>query len=90
MKFGLRGALLGFSVALCLAGIAYLLNSYHVPYNLDELYIALAPTSLILMLTENATPSAQALIVLIFGVQNAIIYGLLGLLAGKVCGWISK
>lgn len=45
------GAVLGFCVALSLALLAYYLNSYRILYHLDNLYLLLAPTSVILMAT---------------------------------------
>jgi hypothetical protein len=68
--FGVVGAVLGFFVALVLAALAYYLNSHGIIYHLDKLYLALAPTSLILMATEHATPSAQAMVVLISRYQT--------------------
>lgn len=85
-KFGLCATVLGFFVALCLAGLAYVLNFNHITYNLDTLYTILGPTSLILMATEHATAGTQVFIVMVFALQNAIIYGLLGLVVGKMWG----
>lgn len=89
VKFGIRGAILGFIVALGLAGLAYFLNWRHIAYNLDTLFMVLAPTSLLLMLTEHATVGGQIVVVLIVCVQNAVIYLVLGLITGAFWGWIS-
>ena len=89
VKFGIRGAILGFVVALCLAELAYFLNSRHVTYHLDTLYTVLAPTSFFLMLTDHATLGGQIAAVLIVAVQNAFIYLVVGLLTGAFWGWIS-
>jgi hypothetical protein len=80
--FGMVGAALGFCVALVLAALAYYLNSHRIIYHLDTLYLVLAPTSLILMATEHATPSAQAMVVLIFALSNSVLYAIVSSLIG--------
>ena len=82
--FGVVGAALGFCVALVLAALAYYLNSHGSIYNLDTLYLVLAPTSLILMATEHASPSAEAMIVLIFALSNSILYAIVSSLVGLI------
>jgi len=89
VKFGIRGAILGFVIALGLAGLAYFLNWRQITYHLDTLYTVLAPTSLFLMLTDHATLGGQIVVVLIVAVQNAFIYLVLGLITGAFCEWIS-
>ena len=78
------GAVLGFCVALSLALLAYYLNSYRILYHLDNLYLLLAPTSVILMATEHATPSAQVMVVLIFALSNSILYAIIFFIIGLI------
>ena len=82
--FGMIGAGLGFCVALALAALAYYLNSHRILYHLDNLYLLLAPTSVILMATEHATPSAQAMVVLIFALSNSILYAIIFFIIGLI------
>jgi hypothetical protein len=82
--FGMVGAALGFCIALILAALAYYLNSHGIVYHLDTLYLVLAPTSLVLMATEHATPSAQAMVVLIFALSNSVLYGIMFSLIGLI------
>jgi cellobiose-specific phosphotransferase system component IIC len=89
VKFGIRGAILGFVIALALAGLAYFLNWRQITYHLDTLYMVLAPTSLFLMLTDHATLGGQIVVVLIIALQNAFIYLVLGLITGALWSWIS-
>ena len=67
-----------------MSGFAYYANSHHLAYDLSRLYICLAPTSIVLMATERATPSAQAMIILIFAFSNALIYGFAFLVIGDI------
>ena len=83
-QFGVVGAALGFCVALVLAALAYYLNSHGIVYHLDTLYLLLTPTSLILMATEHATPSAQAMVVLVFACSNSILYAIVFSVIGIV------
>jgi len=69
---------------------AYYANSHHLAYDLSLLYICLAPTSIVLIATERATPSAVAMIVLIFAFSNALIYGFVFLVIGKIWDVISR
>ena len=86
--FGIVGAALGFGVALVLAALAYYVNSHGITYHLETLYLALAPTSLILMATEHAIPSAQAMVVLIFALSNSMLYAIVFSLIGRI--WAAK
>ena len=83
--FGMVGAALGFCVALILTALAYYLNSHRIVYHLDTLYLVLAPTSLVLMLTEHATPSAQVMVILIFALSNSVLYAIVFSLIGLIC-----
>jgi len=83
-KFGIFGAGLGFCIALVLSGFSYYSNSHHLGYNLEKIYVILAPTSIMLMATEKATPSAQIMVVLIFAITNALIYALVLFIIGKI------
>lgn len=79
------GAGLGFCVALALSALAYYLNNSHtVIYNLETIYLLLAPTSLVLMATEHATPSAQVMVVLIFALSNSILYTIVFFMIGLI------
>lgn len=89
-RLGLIGAGAGFCLALCMSTFAYYANYHHLGYDLSVLYICLAPTSIVLMAGEHATPSAVAMIVLIFAFTNAVIYGLVFLVIGKVWDVISR
>jgi len=86
--FGVVGAALGFGVALVLTALAYYVNSHGITYRLDTLYLVLAPTSVILMATEHATPSAQAMVVLIFAISNSMLYAIIFSLVGLI--WAAK
>ena len=80
-KLGLIGVGVGFFLALLMSEFAYYANSHHFTYDLSLLYICLAPT---LIATERATPSAQAIFVLIFAFSNALTYGFVFLVIGKI------
>jgi hypothetical protein len=83
--FAVVGAGLGFCLALALSALAYYVNhSHRIIYNLDTISLLLAPTSLILMATEHATPSAQATIVLIFAFSNSILYAIVFFTIGLI------
>ncbi len=89
-KLGLIGVGVGFCLALFMSGFAYYNNSHHLAYDLSLLYLCLAQTSYVLVVTEWATPLADAVIVLIFASSNAIIYGLVFLVIGEVWDVISR
>jgi len=89
-KLGLIGIGVGFCLALFMSQFAYYANSHHLAYDLSLLYICLAPTSIVLIATERATPSAVAMIVLIFAFSNALIYGFVFLVIGKIWDVISR
>jgi len=86
--FGAVGAALGFGIALVLTALAYYVNSHGITYPLKTLYLVLAPTSIILMATEHATPSAQAMVVLIFALSNSMLYAIVFSLIGLI--WAAK
>jgi hypothetical protein len=67
-----------------MSAFAYYANSHHLDYDLSLLYIYLAPTSIVLIATERATPSAVSMVVLIFALSNALIYGFVFLVIGKI------
>jgi heme/copper-type cytochrome/quinol oxidase subunit 4 len=80
-----KGAVLGFCLALALSALVYYVNHSHwIIYNLDTICLLLAPTSLILMATDHATPSAQATIVLIFAFSNSILYAIVFFTIGLI------
>jgi FtsH-binding integral membrane protein len=89
-KLGLIGTGAGFCLALIMSTFAYYANSHHLGYDLSLLYLCLAPTSIVLIVTERATPSAVAMVVLIFAFSNAVIYGLVFLVVGKVWDVMSR
>jgi FtsH-binding integral membrane protein len=89
-KFGLIGTGVGFCLALFMSEFAYYANSHHLAYDLSLLYLCLAPTSILLIATERATPSAVATIVLIFALSNGLIYGFVFLVIGKIWDVISR
>ena len=82
-KLGLIGTGVAFCLALFMSAFAYYNNSHHLAYP-SLLYLCLAPTSIVLIVTEWATPSAVAIIVLIFALSNAFIYGVVFLEIGKI------
>jgi len=88
VKFGIRGAILGFVIALGLVGLAYFLNWRHIEYHLETLLEVLVPTSPLLLMAH-ATLGGQIAVVLIVAIQNAFIYLILGLITGAFYGWIS-
>ena len=89
-KLGLIGTGVGFCLALFMSAFAYYANSHHLAYDLSLLYLCLAPTSIVLIATERATPSEVAVIVLIFALSNALIYGFVFLVIGKIWDVISR
>ncbi|MGO9865062.1 MAG: hypothetical protein ACLPLR_15750 [Terriglobales bacterium] len=89
-RLGLIGTGVGFCLAIFMSEFAYYANSHHITYDLSLLYIYLAPTSIVLIATEHATPSAQAMIVLIFAFSNALIYGFVFLIIGMIWDAISR
>jgi hypothetical protein len=86
-KLGLIGAGVGFCLALFMSEFAYYVNSHHLAYDLSLLYLCLAPTSIVLVVTEWG-PSAVA--VLIFAFSNALIYGFVFVVIGKIWDAISR
>jgi hypothetical protein len=89
-KLGLIGAGVGFCLALFMSEFAYYVKTHHLTYDLSLLYLCLAPTSYVLVVTERATPLAAVVIILIFALSNALIYGLLFLVIGKIWDVISR
>ncbi|MGB8062738.1 MAG: hypothetical protein WCF26_12645 [Candidatus Sulfotelmatobacter sp.] len=89
-KLGLMGIGVGFFLALFMSEFAYYNNSHHLGYDVSLLYLCLAPTSIVLIATERATPSAVAIIVLIFALSNALIYGFVFLAIGKIWDVVSR
>jgi len=89
-KSGLIGVGIGLCLALCMSAFAYYANSHHLGYDLSVLYICLAPTSIVLMAGERATASAVTMIVLIFALSNAVIYGVVFLVIGKIWDMILR
>ena len=89
-KFGLIGAGAGFCLALFMSAFAYYANSHHLAYDLSLLYLCLAPTSIVLIAGDRATPSAVAMVVLIFALSNGLIYGFVFLVIGKIWDLVSK
>jgi hypothetical protein len=89
-KLGLIGTGVGFSLALLMSAFAYYANSHHLAYDLSLLYLCLAPTSYVLVVTEWATPLADAVTVLIFASSNALIYGFVSFVIGKIWDAISR
>jgi hypothetical protein len=85
-KLGLIGAGIGFCLALFMSGFAYYASSHHLAYDLSLLYLCLAPTSYVLVVTEWSTPLADGAIVLIFALSNALVYGFVFFIAGKILG----
>ena len=82
LSWGLRCAAVGFGVALALTALAYSMNTGHVHYDLDMVYLILWPVSLGLMATENASAVSRVIIVLMLSVINAAIYFAVGFVAG--------
>lgn len=89
-KSGLIGGSAGFCLGLLMSAFAYYANSHHLAYDLSVLYLCLAPTSIVLMAGERATPSAVAMIVLVFAFSNAVIYGVAFLVIAKLWNLISR
>jgi len=89
-NLGLIGAGAGFFLALFMSAFAFYANSHHLAYDLSLLYLCLAPTSIVLIAGDRATPSAVAMIVLIFALSNGLIYGFVFLVIGKIWDLVSK
>ena len=89
-KFGAIGAGIGFCVALFLVALTYYLNAKHIVRNLDIFYLTLAPTSLMLMAADRATPLEKMTIILTFAVSNALIYSFLAFFIAGIWNIVSK
>jgi hypothetical protein len=89
-KWGLIGAGVRLCLALLMSTFAYYANSHHLAYDLSLLYLCLAPTSYVLVVTEWATPLADAVIVLIFALSNALIYGFVFLVMSNIWDMVSR
>ena len=89
-KFGKIGLGVGFCLALFMSVFGYYANSHHLGYALALLYICLAPTSIVLFATERATPSAVAMILLVFAFSNALVYGFVFFVIGKIWDLLSS
>lgn len=87
---GLIGASVGSCLALFMSEFAYYVNSHHLGYDLSLLYLCLAPTSYVLVVVDWATPLADAVIVLIFALSNALLYGFVLFIVGKIWDGISR
>lgn len=84
LKCALWFAAVGFGIAILLTGLAYYQNSHNTYYGLDGLYLVLFPPSVGLMATERAGILGQIVVVVIVSIQNAVLYGLVGLGIGKL------
>jgi hypothetical protein len=84
LRWGVWFAAVGFGIAILLTGLAYYQNSHNAHYGLDGLYSVLFPPSLGLMATESAGVVQQIVIVAFVSLENAFLYGLVGLGAGKL------
>lgn len=84
LKCGVWFAGVGFVIAILLTCLAYYQNSHNVYYGLDRVYLVLFPPSLGLMATERAGVLMQLVIVVFVSLQNAALYGLVGLAIGKL------
>jgi hypothetical protein len=82
LRWGIRCGTVGFGVALSLAALVYTFHAIHVDYELDMLCLMLWPASLGLMATENASAVHQVIILLVLSIMNAVMYFVLGFLAG--------
>ncbi|MGO9445799.1 MAG: hypothetical protein ACLPXB_13620 [Thiobacillaceae bacterium] len=89
-KLGLIGTGVGFCLALLMSAFAYYASSHHLAHDFSLLYLCLAPTSIVLIVTEWTRPSAEAMIVLIFALSNALVYGFVFLAIGKIWDLISR
>jgi hypothetical protein len=88
LRFALAFATVGFVVAVALDLLAHYTNSLPLSltarYRLDDLYTFLWPTSLGLMATEGLHGFGLWLVVVFLSLENAVLYGLIGLMVGKL------
>lgn len=77
-RFELIAAATGVVIAALLTWSAYYSNSHNGAWKISELvFLVLFPSSLGLMVTENASAFGQAVIVLMVVVVNGVYYGLI-------------
>jgi hypothetical protein len=80
--------LVGITVGAFLTWYAYYSNSHREVTRVNELvYLVLFPSSIGLMVTENASSFGQAIIVLIVVAANGFLYGLACAAIRKVFSW---
>src|ERR1017187_6681279 len=77
----------GFSIALLLTALAYMLNALHVRYDLDALYSILFPFSLGYMAIDpldgrHVSIGTQIFAVLMLSAMNGGLYWLVGFIVG--------
>jgi hypothetical protein len=89
-KLGLIGAGAGFCLALLMSAFAYYASSHHLAHDFSILYLCLAPTSYMLIVTEWTTPLAEVMVILIFALSNAFIYGFVFFVIGKIWDVVFK
>lgn len=89
-NLALIGAGIGFCLAFFMSAFAYYASFHHLAYDLSLVYLCLAPTSYLLVVADWKSPVGDAIIVLIFALSNALIYGLVFLVIGKLWNAISK
>jgi hypothetical protein len=77
-------AILGFVIAVAILSISWYANTHALRYDLSMLAFALCPPSFGLMAADNAGPIMQVFLALLVAIENAVLYGLIGLALGKL------
>ncbi len=83
-RFGAVFAVLGFVIAVAILSISWYINTHGLRYDLSMIALVLCLPSLTLMATDNASPIVQVFAMLLVTVENAVLFGLVGLGLGTL------
>jgi hypothetical protein len=71
-------------MAVAVLSISWYINTHGLRYDLSMVALVLCPPSIGLMAGDNAGPFMGLIAVLFVAVENATLYGLIGLALGKL------
>jgi hypothetical protein len=83
-KVGAAFAALGFAMAVAILSISWYINTHGLRHDLSIVALVLCPPSFGLMAADNAGPIMQVFLALLVAIENAVLYGLIGLAIGKL------